>query len=260
MTSTTEIAADNELAYPSDGLLRRSTVLLYGVLSYSLGMAGLMWFILAMGGLAPSALLQLENASVATSLAVNTGLILLFGLQHSIMARNSFKQWLYKHIPQAAERSTYVLLSGLLLMLSIVCWQSLPGDVWVVENTAGKIALWSLYGLGWAYLVLATFVTNHFELMGLRQMYLYFRGRNYSRLPFVNKYMYRYSRHPMMLGLLVGMWSVPVMSISQFIMAMLMSAYVAIGVLFEERDLVRQFGETYRNYRNEIATLIPRLF
>jgi len=132
-----------------------------------------------------------------------------------------------------------------------------PG--WIKGPLARPSLLRAVFAIGWAYLFVGTFVTNHFELMGLRQVYLYFVNRPYRPLPFVRKFMYRYSRHPMMLGVLVGMWSVPSMSISHFVMASLMTGYIAVGVFLEERDLVGQFGDAYRKYRQEVAALLPKV-
>ena len=132
-------------------------------------------------------------------------------------------------------------------------WQPLPGSIWVVEAPAARIILWSLYASGWAYLFAATFVTNHFELMGLRQVYLYFRNKPYTALPFVRKYMYRYSRHPMMLGLLLAFWSTPDMSATRFVLATLLTIYIFVGIRFEERSLIQEFGERYRQYQKEIG-------
>ena len=244
----------------SPGLIKRASVLLYGVLAYHVGVAGLLWIILAMGGMAPVGFSPLNTGSTASALLVNFGLILLFGLQHSIMARAGFKQRLKKYLPEAAERATFVLLSGVCMAVAIYFWQPVPGNVWVVENTALQVVLWGLFAAGWGYLFIATFVTNHFELMGLRQVYLYFLNTPYRKLPFTQKYMYRYSRHPMMLGVLVGMWAVPVMSFSHLVMASLLTLYIVIGVMLEERDLVRQFGNTYVEYKRQIATLIPKVF
>ena len=144
------------------------------------------------------------------------------------------------------ERATYMLISGIVTLLAINFWQALPGTVWSVDNTIAQIALWSMYALGWTYLLLSTFVTNHFELMGLRQAYLYFRNKPYTKLPFTRKFMYRYSRHPMMLGFLIGLWAVPEMSASHFTLSALFTLYIGVGVYFEERDLLKNFGDTYR--------------
>jgi len=260
MSQTIEATASTLAIDEAPSLSNRLSVLGYGVLSYAIGVGGLMWIILAMGGLAPVGFSPLQTSSVAAAILVNIALIMLFGLQHSIMSRASFKNNLKKFLPKATERSTFVLLSGIAMAIAIYFWQPIPGTVWSVENTTAIIILWSAYAIGWGYLFVATFVTNHFELMGLRQVYLYFTGQPYTKLPFTRKYMYRYSRHPMMLGILVGMWALPVMSVSHFVMSTLLTLYIVIGVILEERDLIKQFGDTYREYRKQIATLIPKVF
>jgi len=245
---------------PAAGRLQRSAVLSYGILAYNAGLLALLWLILTVGGLAPAVISPLATGSVQAGIAVNLALIMLFGVQHSIMARRSFKDWLTRHLPAAMERSTFVLLSGICLALAVWLWQPLPGIVWSVENSVAGVAIWCLFALGWGYLLAATFVTNHFELFGLRQVYLHFIGKPYTALPFTRKLMYRYSRHPMMLGLLTGLWAVPVMSVTHFALAGLLTLYTIVGVIFEERDLLHQFGNTYRAYKKEIATLVPGLF
>ena len=260
MTNTLDITATALREKSDHGLFKRSVVLAYGVCAYVVGAGGLFWLILAMGGIVPVGQGAWQTGSVLNALLINAGLIVLFGLQHSVMARANFKSWLTRHIPQAAERATYMLMSGLATGIAIYFWQPLPGTVWSVDNLSAKVLMFSLYAAGWGYLLLATFVTNHFELMGLRQVYLYFRNIPYTPLPFTRKYMYRYSRHPMMLGLLFGVWSIPVMSFSHFVLSLCLTVYMAIGVMLEERDLMKNFGETYRKYKKEIATFVPRIF
>lgn len=241
-------------------LVRRVSVLMYGLLGYTTGMVSLLWFILAMGGLAPMSFGPLQTTSTIGAIAVNVGLILLFAVQHSIMARPAFKAMMKRFLPVATERASFLLFTGIVLIIALVFWQPLPGLVWQVEQTGAMIGLWALYGIGWTYLLLATFATNHFELMGLRQIYLYFSNQPHRNIPFYNRFMYSYSRHPMMLGLLVGMWCVPVMSVSQFVMAALFTIYVFVGMYFEEKDLLTEFGEKYRKYKNEVAALIPKIY
>jgi len=259
---THEVAIDtNAIPSPLEtGLSKRGLVLLYGLTGYLVGLVSLLWFILAMGNLAPTSIGPLHSTSTFGAIGINIGLIVLFGLQHSIMARPGFKAFMRRFMPQATERSTFLLFTGIALIFAIIYWQPVPGLIWQVESTGLMIGLWSLYGLGWTYLLLATFVTNHFELMGLRQTYFYVRNIPYQKIKFTNKYMYSYSRHPMMLGLLVGMWCVPVMSVSQFIMASLFTLYVFIGIFFEERDLAKEFGDSYKKYKKEVATLIPNVY
>ncbi len=240
--------------------IKRVLVLLYGLVGYTAGLVSLLWFILAMGGLAPTSFGLLQTTSTLGAITINVGLVVLFAVQHTIMARPGFKAMMRNWLPAATERATFLLFTGSILIIAIVFWQPLPGVVWHVEQTGLMIGLWGLYALGWTYLLLATFVTNHFELMGLRQIYLYFRNKPYTSIPFTNKFMYSYSRHPMMLGLLIGMWCVPVMSVSQFVMASLFTVYVFIGITFEERDLLDEHGESYRQYKHEVATLIPKIY
>lgn len=260
MSHVLEATADNMQINDAPGLIKRTSVLFYGVLAYNIGVAGLLWIILAMGGLAPVGFSPLQTSSVTAAILINLGLIALFGLQHSIMARAGFKKRIKQILPEATERSTFVLLSGICMAIAIYFWQPIAGTVWSVENIFAQAALWTAYAVGWGYLFIATFVTNHFELMGLRQVYLYFIGKPYTKLPFTQKYMYRYSRHPMMLGILIGMWALPVMSVSHLVMSALLTIYIVIGVAFEERDLVKQFGDTYRDYKKQIAILIPKVF
>lgn len=235
------------------GVGSRTAVLIYSIASYTVGMTGLMWLILAMGGIVPYGLSTLHTGSPVTAVLIDLGLIFLFGLQHTIMARRKFKEKLTRIIPAAAERATFVLASGILMCLAVWFWQPVPGTVWSVETTSTRLILWEFYLAGWAYLVVSTFVTNHFELFGLRQAYLYFRGIPHTPVKFISKWMYSYSRHPMMLGILVGLWAVPDMSITHFTLALFMSGYILVGVLFEERGLIQEFGDTYREYKRNIG-------
>jgi len=260
MTYAADLSDTRTLTSETNSYIKRFGVLTYGLLAYGIGCLGLFWLILAMGGLAPVSLSTMQSESVLISILTNIGLIVLFGLQHSIMARPGFKDWLNRYIPTAAERSTFMFMSGVVTIIAIYFWQPLPGTVWNIENPVVQISLWSVYALAWVYLLTATFITNHFELMGLRQVYLYFKKKPYTALPFTRKFMYRYSRHPMMLGFLVGMWSSPYMSISHFVMAALLTVYIAVGIMLEERDLINRFGNTYRKYKKEIATFIPGMY
>lgn len=252
-------SADSFTATPA-GMVKRLAVFSYGLIGYGLGNLGLFWLILAAAGLAPTGLTGYRADSVGLAILVNCGLILLFGLQHSIMARPWFKQALRQWIPEAAERVTYMLMSGVVTVFALYTWQPLPGMVWSVEQPVLEILLLGLCAAGWLYLVFASFVTNHFELMGLRQITLYLLNRPYTPLPFTSRFMYRYSRHPMMLGMLVGLWAVPHMTLTHLVLSMTLTVYMAIGLFFEERDLLKQFGDTYRQYRNRVATFIPKIF
>ena len=256
MSTLIDVNNNQHLRQQPEGIGLKTAVLVYSLVSYAVGMAGLFWLILAMGGLLPYGFGPLHTDNTVVAVLLNICLIVLFALQHTVMARRPFKQKLLAYIPEPVERSTFVLASGLVMSLAVWCWQPLPGIVWSVENVDLKVMLYTLFAAGWAYLVLATLVTNHFELFGLRQAFLYFRGIPYTPVSFVRKWMYTYSRHPMMLGILVGMWCIPEMSASHFILSSLLSLYIVIGVYFEERDLIRNFGDTYKEYRKEIGVFL----
>ena len=192
-------------------------------------------------------------------MGINLGLLLLFGMQHSIMARPVFKRWLNRWIIPAAERSTYILAAGIALGLLVWFWQPLEGYAWSVTQPIVQVILWVLFGCSWMYLVAATYVTNHYDLFGLRQAWLYMRGLPYTPVPFVRTWMYRYSRHPMMAGILFGVWLTPVMTFTHLMLAIGLSVYIVIGMAFEERELLTQFGEKYIQYRQQVGALLPRL-
>lgn len=260
MKSTIEITANSNITTESNDFVKRLSVLAYGMVSYAVGCFGLFWLILGAGGLAPVGISEWQSDTLLGSILVNAGLITLFGLQHSIMARSGFKKWITRVIPEAAERSTFMLMSGIASCIAVYFWQSLPGTVWQVENEIASMAITATYAFGVVYLLLSTLVTNHFELMGLRQVYLYFRNKPYTALPFTKKYMYSYSRHPMMLGVLLLLWAIPVMSMTHLVLSIMFTLYMAVGMYFEERDLVKNFGETYRKYKKEIATFVPGMY
>ncbi|TKB47155.1 NnrU family protein [Thalassotalea mangrovi] len=244
----------------SGSLSKRFLVLIYGILAYVVGCIGLFWLILGAGSLVPIGISNWRADSTGMALMVNIGLILLFAIQHTVMARGAFKARLTQLIPEAAERPTFMLLSGIVVCILLYFWQSVPGVIWQVQNQIAVYVIYGLYLFGVIYLLLSTLVTNHFELMGLRQVYLYFRKTPYTPLPFTNKYMYRYSRHPMMLGVLILLWSVPVMSATRLVMSVLFTLYIAVGIYFEERDLNKNFGETYAEYKRRIAAFIPGVY
>jgi protein-S-isoprenylcysteine O-methyltransferase Ste14 len=237
----------------------RTLVFLYSLVAYTIGMAAIAWLVVSLTGLYPLAAAPIETHSATSALLINLGLLILFGLQHSIMARPGFKSWWTQKIFPAAERSTYVLTSGLALALLLWLWQPMNGSVWSISQPEVRIVLWALFALGWLYLVIATYVTNHYDLFGLRQGWLYLRGKPYTPVPFTRAWMYRYSRHPMMAGILVGIWATPQMSLTHLVLALGFSIYIAIGVAFEERELLARFGEKYLHYRKEVGVLLPRV-
>jgi protein-S-isoprenylcysteine O-methyltransferase Ste14 len=195
--------------------------------------------------------------SVPAAIAVDVGLLALFGISHSVMARAGFKRRWTKLVPPAAERSAYVLTASLCLGLTFWQWRALPQVLWNVTSPAVRAALWTLMAAGGALAFVSTCLTNHFDLFGLRQVWLAARGRPYEPVPFRARAVYRVVRHPMMLGLLLAFWAAPTMTWEHALFALVMTAYIVIGIRFEERDLEHTFGESYRRYRREVRAFIP---
>jgi len=186
-------------------------------------------------------------------------LLLLFGLQHSVMARRSFKAWWTGIVPPIVERSTYVVASSLVLAMVMACWTPIASPVaWRVDGPAA-VLLWTGFGIGWGVVALSTFLLDHFELFGLRQAFSTLAKRPAPAAEFRTPLLYRHVRHPLYLGFLVAFWSVPVMTAGHLVFSLGMSAYILVGIAFEERDLVAQFGERYRAYRRQVGMLLPRI-
>jgi protein-S-isoprenylcysteine O-methyltransferase Ste14 len=184
-------------------------------------------------------------------------MLILFALQHSIMARPVFKKWWTTIIPEPIERSTYVLLSSICLILLFMYWQPMGGVVWSVESTVGYWILNSISLIGFGIVLISTFLINHFDLFGLRQVWLFFTGSNYEHLPFKTPFFYQYVRHPLYLGWMIAFWAAPVMTIAHFIFAAICTGYMLTAIRFEERDLIQVFGEKYIRYKQAAPMLIP---
>ena len=233
------------------------SVFIYALVSYAVGMAGLVWFILYQGDfIIPNTINSGPSIPVPEGLAINTGLILLWGVQHSIIARPWFKSALTRAIPPAAERSTYILASGLCLLAIVFYWQGNSLPVWSVAGLEIPMRILSL--AGWGLSVWATFQIDHFDLFGLKKPFCALRGIHAKEKQFVTPFLYRHMRHPIQTGVLIGMWSQATMSQGQLLLTASMTAYVFIGLFYEERDLVSQFGNRYRTYMNRVPRLFPR--
>ena len=234
-------------------LLSRGFAIVYALFAYGVGSVALFWFFLAAIGIAPYSLSIFKSNILFTALAVNTFLVLLFALQHTIMARKSFKQKWTQIMPKHLERSTFVLVAGILMAVMLWYWQTLPGVIWSIENEYARLATLGLAVFGAVYVLFTTLVTNHFELLGLRQAWLYATDKPYTPVDFKRQWVYRYSRHPMMLGLLVVFWATPDMSVTRFVLAVLLTIYLFIGIQFEEHSLIQEFGDKYEAYRKDIG-------
>lgn len=231
----------------------------YGLAGYLLGLGVLGLFVLwvAPWQLLPWHIDAGRPVPPGQALAVDAGLLLLFGLQHSLMARPGFNRWLGARLPAVAVRSTYVWLSALAIGLICAFWQPLEGMAWSVDGTLARWVLGGGFLLGWGMAVWATFLIDHFELFGLRQVWRYLRDEPAPKPVFRERSLYRYVRHPMQLGVLIGLWSTPQMSLSHLLLAAGMTVYVLIGLYFEERDLLQELGPDYADYRRRVPQLLP---
>lgn len=241
-------------------MLKRTLFLAYGVVVYLLFLATFLYAIAFVGGFGvPTTLDGPAREPLALALLVDAGLLALFALQHSVMARRWFKERWTRIIPPELERSTFVLFSS--AALAFLCWQWRPlgGSVWSVESGAGRVVLWILFAWGWLQVLATTFLINHFDLFGLRQVWFAFRGRPYERVRFATPAPYRMVRHPLYLGFLIAFWATPTMTLAHLFFAVMTTAYIVIAIQFEERDLLREHGGPYNEYRRRVPMLVPFL-
>lgn len=230
----------------------------YGAVSYVVFLAAFLYAIGFVGNIVvPRSIDHGVTASRGEALVVNVLLLGLFAVQHSVMARPAFKRWWTRLVPKPIERSTYVLLSSLVLLLMFWQWRTMPAIVWDVTWMPGRVGLWILFVLGWAIVLLSTFMISHFDLFGLRQVYLAWRGTPYRDLEFRATLLYRVVRHPLMLGFIVAFWAAPTMTAGHLLFAVATTGYILIALQLEERDLTAALGDCYRDYRNRVPMLIP---
>ncbi len=237
----------------------KTLILIYGIVSYFAGVAGLVCIIAALAGLIPYGFWMDGSQPWLQPIVWNVLLVGLWGAIHTYMARPSFKSVVTKFIPEAAERASYILVAGVTSAALIGFWQNIPGQVWRIEPGGLAYAIWAVFFFGWAFLLAATFAINHFDLFGLRQVFLNFKGQPRPPLQFVKRAMYRYIRHPIQTGVLIGIWATPSMSMTQIVLSICFTAYIFVGLWFEERDLVREHGDEYLQYRHEAGKLFPKL-
>jgi len=237
---------------------KRILVFLYGSLSYALFLGTFLYAIGFVGGFGvPTRLDGPSNGPLASALAINAGLLTLFAIQHSVMARKGFKDAWTRIVPAPAERSTYVLFSSLALLLLFWQWRPMGGVVWSVGDPTARLVLRGLFGFGWALVLVCTFLIDHFDLFGLRQIWLYLIGKPYTGLRFVTPGPYRLVRHPLYFGWLFAFWATPTMTLAHLVFAIATTAYILVAIQLEERDLVREHGNAYEQYRNRVPMLMP---
>jgi protein-S-isoprenylcysteine O-methyltransferase Ste14 len=241
-------------------MTRRILYFAYGVVCYAVFFATFLYAIAFVGNCPKVKSLDgPPTGSLAAAVAVDALLLGLFAVQHSLMARPWFKQRWTRLVPPVIERSTYVLFSSLALILLFAQWRPLGGVVWSVTDPLARGVLWALFAFGWGLVLVATFLINHFDLFGLRQVWLQLLGRPYTRLRFGTPGPYRLVRHPLYVGWFFAFWMTPTMTVTHLFFAVATAAYILIAIQLEERDLVAEFGSSYEDYRRRVPMMIPSL-
>ena len=241
-------------------MFARLLILLYAIVSYAVFFVSFLYALGFVGNyLVPKSIDVGGATNWSEAIVVDLLLLGIFAIQHSIMARPAFKRWSAKFVPEACQRSTYVLLSSLILLLLFWQWRPIPNQIWQVDGVAAWLLI-GVYWLGWLIMLASTFMIDHFDLSGLRQAFSALRGAEVPGQSFKTPLLYKVVRHPIMLGFLLAFWATPEMTAGHLLFAIMTTAYILVGVQFEERDLIAEFGTTYQHYRQRVPMLLPRMF
>lgn len=240
--------------------MKRIAAFTYGVVCYVIFFVTFQYTIGFIGNLVvPKSIDSMPDSPLGQALLINALLLVVFSIQHSVMARPGFKRWWTKIVPKPVERSTYVLFSSLALILLFVYWQPIGGVIWHVQEPIARTVLYGLFAIGWGIVLVSTFLIDHFDLFGLRQVWFYLRGKEYDAVTFGTPGLYRHVRHPIYVGFIIAIWATPDMTAAHLFFALLMTVYILIGIRLEERDLVTYHGERYSEYSKQVPMLVPRL-
>lgn len=238
----------------------RISILIYALICYVIFLVTFLYAIAFVGNLGvPRSVDSGTPGPVATAIVVDLVLLGLFAVQHTVMARPRFKAWWTQFVPKPMERATFVLFTSLVLILLFRFWEPIGGVVWNLSGGIWQTVMWVLFALGWAIVLLATFMIDHFELFGVSQAVRHFKGDEQPALHFKEPGLYKVVRHPIMLGFIIAFWAIPVMSMGHLLFAAATTAYIFIGIAFEERDLLASLGNSYADYRKRVPMIIPFL-
>ncbi|HJQ54235.1 MAG TPA: hypothetical protein VJ825_10365 [Gemmatimonadaceae bacterium] len=238
--------------------MSKALAFFYGIVAYVLFVVSFVYAIGFVGNfIVPKSIDSGTVVGTWTALVIDAVLLTLFAVQHSGMARRGFKRWLTRVIPEPIERSTYVLCASLVLLLLYALWRPIPNAMWNVTNPTGVMVLWALFGLGWAIVFISTFMIGHFDLFGLKQVWLNMAGRTRPADSFRTPAFYKIVRHPIMVGFFIAFWATPFMSAGHLLFAIATTGYIILAVQLEERDLVAAHGEQYLNYRKQVPAFVP---
>lgn len=241
-------------------MMKRIATFTYGVVCYAIFFGTFVYAVGFVGNfMVPKSIDSTPGGPLGQALLVDALLLGLFAVQHSVMARPAFKRWWTRFVPKPVERSTYVLFASLALITLFAYWQPIGGVVWEVQDPAARIALYAFCAFGWALVLVATFLINHFDLFGLRQVWLHLRGKEYRPLNFGTPGLYKIVRHPLYVGFFIAFWATPTMTAAHLFFAVMTTAYILIAIRFEEHDLVAEHGARYVEYRKQVPMLVPRM-
>ena len=241
--------------------MKRIAYFIYGTFCYLFFLGIFLYAIGFLGNVGvPTTIDGAPRISFGLALTINVVLLGTFAIQHSVMARQEFKRWWIQYVPQPIERSTYVLFTNIALALLFYAWQPMGGEMWTIHDSLGQGLMYGLFTIGWGIVLAATLMINHFDLFGMRQVWLYLRKQEYTPLQFKTPALYRAVRHPLYVGWLLVFWSTPTMTSAHLAFALMTTIYILTAIQWEEKDLVAAHGKAYQEYRRHVPMLIPRFF